>query len=55
LKWNHYHSFIKKTTEVLKEKYDGDIPPTVEEIMDLPGVGPKMAHLAMLIAWGKYG
>lgn len=43
--------YIKQTTAILKEKYGGDIPRTVEELVQLPGVGPKMAHLAMNIAW----
>lgn len=43
--------YIKKTTQILKEKYDGDIPSTVEELVKLPGVGPKMAYLTMQVAW----
>jgi len=45
--------YIKNTTKILKEKYDGDIPPTVEEMMELPGVGPKMSHLLMQVGWNK--
>ena len=45
--------YIKKTCQVLKEKYSCDIPPTIEEMCKLPGVGPKMAHLCMDIGWGK--
>ncbi|CAH8448170.1 unnamed protein product [Schistosoma turkestanicum] len=44
---------IKKTCEILKEKYNSDIPETVEELCTLPGVGPKMAYLAMKCAWKK--
>jgi endonuclease-3 len=29
--------YIKKTAQILKDKYDGDIPRTVEELIDLPG------------------
>ena len=35
------------------DKYEGDIPKTLEELCALPGVGPKMAHLAMQCAWGE--
>jgi endonuclease-3 len=42
---------LKKTCQVLKDQYDGDIPKTVKELCQLPGVGPKMAHLTMNIAW----
>uniref|UniRef100_A0A2P2LAA2 Endonuclease III homolog 1ic isoform X1 n=1 Tax=Rhizophora mucronata TaxID=61149 RepID=A0A2P2LAA2_RHIMU len=34
-------------------KYDGDIPSTLEDLLSLPGIGPKMAHLVMNIAWNN--
>ena len=37
----------------MREKYDDDIPPNVEELCSLPGVGKKMAYLCMDVAWGK--
>jgi len=46
--------YIKETTKILKEKFKSDIPNTVEGLVSLPGVGPKMAYLAMLTAWNKY-
>ncbi|KAM6079586.1 endonuclease III-like protein 1 isoform 1-T1 [Theristicus caerulescens] len=49
--WRNKVKYIKQTTAILKQKYGGDIPRTVEELVQLPGVGPKMAHLAMNIAW----
>ena len=33
------------------DKYNGDIPKSAEELCKLPGVGPKMAHLCMQVAW----
>ncbi|KAH9632088.1 hypothetical protein HF086_015292 [Spodoptera exigua] len=45
--------YIKKTTQTLKEQYNGDIPDTVEKLCKLTGVGPKMAHICMLVAWDK--
>ena len=45
--------YIKSTCEILVRDYDGDIPETVEGLCKLPGVGPKMAHLCMNIAWHK--
>ncbi|XP_038840767.1 endonuclease III-like protein 1 [Salvelinus namaycush] len=36
---------------MLQREFRGDIPNTVEGLVRLPGVGPKMAHLAMDIAW----
>ncbi|KAG8557404.1 hypothetical protein GDO81_016626 [Engystomops pustulosus] len=51
--WKSKVKYIKKTTEILQEKYGGDIPDNVAELVKLPGVGPKMAHLIMDIAWNK--
>eukprot|EP01119_Soliformovum_irregulare_P021159 TRINITY_DN6995_c0_g1_i1.p1 TRINITY_DN6995_c0_g1~~TRINITY_DN6995_c0_g1_i1.p1 ORF type:complete len:275 (+),score=61.04 TRINITY_DN6995_c0_g1_i1:172-996(+) len=45
--------YIKKTTQILKDDYAGDIPETIEGIMQLPGIGPKMATLIMTSAWNK--
>ncbi|XP_073414502.1 endonuclease III-like protein 1 isoform X1 [Dendrobates tinctorius] len=51
--WKNKVKYIKKTTELLQEQYGGDIPDNVAELVNLPGVGPKMAHLIMDIAWNK--
>ncbi|XP_023952680.2 endonuclease III-like protein 1 isoform X2 [Bicyclus anynana] len=45
--------YIKKTTQTLKDQYDGDIPDSVEKLCKLTGVGPKMAHICMKVAWNK--
>lgn len=50
--WKTKVQYIKKTTKILKENFNGDIPNNVKELCSLPGVGPKMAHLAMSCAWG---
>ncbi|VDO06542.1 unnamed protein product [Rodentolepis nana] len=44
---------IKKVAKILDENFNGDIPRSVKELMSLPGVGPKMAHLAMKVAWDE--
>lgn len=41
-------------SRIVKEKYAGDIPKSADELMELPGIGPKMAHLAMQHAWNEY-
>ncbi|XP_048408314.1 endonuclease III-like protein 1 isoform X1 [Stegostoma tigrinum] len=51
--WRNKVKYIKQTTAILKEQYNGDIPSSVNELVKLPGVGPKMAHLIMKIAWNK--
>lgn len=43
--------YLKKVAEILRNKYDGEIPNTIEQLCELPGVGPKMAHLCMQEAW----
>ena len=44
---------IKKAAEILRDKFDGDIPDTIEGLTSLPGVGPKMAYLCMSAAWKR--
>ncbi|KAJ4343472.1 alpha,alpha-trehalase nth1 [Didymella glomerata] len=45
--------YIKQTAEILRDKFDSEIPDTIEGLVSLPGVGPKMAYLTMSAAWGK--
>ncbi|XP_077980509.1 endonuclease III-like protein 1 [Glandiceps talaboti] len=49
--WKRKVEYIKKTSVILQDKYNDDIPGTLKELCQLPGVGPKMAHLCMTIAW----
>uniref|UniRef100_A0A3Q7I6V5 Endonuclease III homolog n=1 Tax=Solanum lycopersicum TaxID=4081 RepID=A0A3Q7I6V5_SOLLC len=44
---------LKQVANICVSKYDGDIPSTVDELLLLPGVGPKIAHLVMIMAWNK--
>ncbi|KAF2214907.1 hypothetical protein CERZMDRAFT_66159 [Cercospora zeae-maydis SCOH1-5] len=50
---NNKTKFIKQVALILKEKFNSDIPDTIEGLVSLPGVGPKMAYLTMSAAWGK--
>nr|7RDT_A Chain A, Isoform 3 of Endonuclease III-like protein 1 [Homo sapiens] len=50
--WRSKVKYIKQTSAILQQHYGGDIPASVAELVALPGVGPKMAHLAMAVAWG---
>ncbi|XP_044731634.1 endonuclease III-like protein 1 [Chrysoperla carnea] len=49
--WKTKAKSIRKATEILKNEYDGDIPNTLKDLLKLPGVGPKIAHLCMSSAW----
>ncbi|KAG7653232.1 DNA glycosylase [Arabidopsis suecica] len=42
---------VKKVAKICLTKNDGDIPRTLEELLSLPGVGPKIAHLVLHVAW----
>lgn len=43
--------YLKKVAALCQEKYDGDIPNNLQDLLALPGIGPKMAHLIMNVAW----
>ncbi|XP_038127712.1 endonuclease III-like protein 1 [Cyprinodon tularosa] len=51
--WRNKVKFLKQTSAMLMTEFGGDIPNSVEGLVRLPGVGPKMAHLAMDIAWNQ--
>jgi endonuclease III len=51
-----YHTkakHLKMLPHALKEKFNGIIPSTVEELLELPGVGRKTANLVVAIAFDK--
>ncbi|KAJ1973509.1 alpha,alpha-trehalase nth1 [Dimargaris xerosporica] len=43
--------FIKQVAQICRDQYEDDIPRTIEGLVALPGVGPKMAYLTMNCAW----
>lgn len=43
---------IKACAKMIMEKYGGEVPRTMEELMSLPGVGRKSANVVMLEAFG---
>ncbi|KAJ4022356.1 alpha,alpha-trehalase nth1 [Fusarium irregulare] len=51
---NNKTKYIKQTAEILRDQWDGDIPDTIEGLVSLPGVGPKMGYLCLSVAWGKH-
>lgn len=44
---------IKATAKIIVDKYNGNVPETMEELMALPGVGRKTANVVMLEAFNK--
>ncbi|XP_071796644.1 endonuclease III-like protein 1 [Asterias amurensis] len=51
--WKKKISYIKRSSQIMKDQYKGDIPTTLEGLVKLPGIGPKMAHIIMDIAWNQ--
>ncbi len=39
--------FIRETAKIISEKYDGKIPKTMRELIELPGVGRKTANIIL--------
>ena len=50
---NNKTRYIKAAALILRDKFAGDIPDTIEGLISLPGVGPKMGYLCLSAAWGK--
>jgi endonuclease-3 len=48
-----YPRYLKRSAILLRDDFNSDVPDTVDELCSLPGVGPKMAFLALQIAWDK--
>ena len=44
---------LKKTAEILVQKYNSIVPQNMEELMKLPGVGRKSANVIMLEAFNR--
>ena len=40
-------AFGQKTTAILRESHGGNVPESMEELLALPGVGPKMAIIVL--------
>ncbi len=46
---------IKEASQIVVEKYNGNIPNTMDELLELPGVGRKIANLLMGDIFGEGG
>lgn len=46
---------IKKTCEILVEKYNGLVPDKMDQLLNLPGVGRKTANLVLAVGFQKDG
>jgi len=44
--------YMRDTANILLEKHSGEVPSSVAALTDLPGIGPKMAHITLSEAFG---
>ncbi len=52
----HYRNkskFLRSIGKILTEKYEGKVPDTMEQLLELPGVGRKTATVVLYAAFGK--
>ena len=45
--------YIKQACKILVEKYHGKVPDTVDQLVELPGIGRKTANAILINAFGK--
>ena len=46
--------YIRQAAQRLRDDFDSDVPKTVDELVSLNGVGPKMAFLCLHAAWNMF-
>src|SRR5688572_860931 len=44
---------VQGATRLIEEKYHGEVPQTMEELLELPGVARKTANVVLGVAFGK--
>ncbi|KAJ7891357.1 DNA glycosylase [Mycena olivaceomarginata] len=49
--WRVKTKHLKLAAEKLRDDFDSDVPQTIEGLISLPGVGPKIGFLALQNAW----
>ncbi|GJJ11842.1 hypothetical protein Clacol_006080 [Clathrus columnatus] len=51
--WRRKTQYIKQAARKILDEFGGEIPDTLEGLCSLSGVGPKMAFLALQVAWNR--
>ena len=51
--YNRKAEYIKRTTLLITREHNRKVPTTYKELLALPGLGPKMAHLFLQCSEGK--
>ncbi|KAG6966760.1 hypothetical protein JG688_00006620 [Phytophthora aleatoria] len=44
---------LKRVAAILRTQFHGDIPRSLDELLQLPGIGPKIGRVITLLAWGQ--
>ncbi len=50
--YNRKSGYIKKASEILVEKYKGEVPKTIDELVILPGVSRKTSNVVLSVVFG---
>jgi endonuclease-3 len=50
---NRKAKYLKQTAQILLEQHQGDVPDQLDMLLKLPGVGTKMAKIALAVGHGK--
>lgn len=50
--YNRKAGYIQQVAVKCRDDYGGDVPKTLEELLEFTGVGKKMAYLMLGSAWG---
>ena len=45
--------YIKKTVQQIQDRFGGEVPSNLKDLISFPGVGPKMGIIIMNVAFGK--
>ncbi|GJJ11847.1 hypothetical protein Clacol_006085 [Clathrus columnatus] len=51
--WRRKTQYLKQAARMILDEFGGEIPDTLEGLCSLSGVGPKMAFLALQLAWNR--
>jgi endonuclease III len=52
--YRHKARHVRATCRILVDRFAGGVPPTMEELLTLPGVGRKTANLVLILAFKSH-
>ena len=51
--YRHKARHVKATSRILVDRFGGQVPQTLDQLLTLPGVGRKTANLVLILAFGS--